>query len=200
MTEKSVYRFDRRKAVATLLEDRGDLLVVAGLGSAAYDVAAVGNEAYDFPLWGAMGSALMVGLGLAIAQPTRNVVVFTGDGEMLMGIGALATVGLQQPKNLRLVVLDNEEFGETGHQATHTAQTANIAEIAKGSGIQSSFMIQDESELPNLRNQLHSHDGPLVAVIKIEKVEVPKVLPPRDGAFITHRMRSALVGEEKALS
>jgi len=117
-------RFNRRNTVATLLQDRGDLLVVAGLGSAAYDVAAVGNEANDFPLWGAMGGALMVGFGLALAQPERNIVVFTGDGEMLMGIGSLATVGLQQPKNLHLIVLDNEEFGETGHQSTHTSQTA----------------------------------------------------------------------------
>jgi thiamine pyrophosphate-dependent acetolactate synthase large subunit-like protein len=90
----------RREVVKDLLQARKDLLVVAGLGSTAWDITAAGDHDLSFPLWGAMGQAAMIGLGLAIAQPKRRVLVITGDGEMLMGMGSLATIGVQQPKNL----------------------------------------------------------------------------------------------------
>src|SRR5213595_418724 len=121
----------RRSAVARILADRRDTLVVTGLGSPTYDCAAVGDHPLNFYLWGAMGSAVTVGLGLALAQPKRRVLVVTGDGEMLMGLGALATVGVQQPKNLSVVVIDNEHYGETGMQATHTASGIDLAAAAK---------------------------------------------------------------------
>jgi len=164
-------KLERRKVVAELLQERGDLLVIAGLGSAAYDVASVDNEPTDFspinfPLWGAMGGTIMIGMGVALAQPDRNVLVLTGDGDALMGMGSFATVALQDPQNLRIVVLDNEQFGETGHQSTHTATVANL--------------------------------GPLLAVIKISSDEVPRVLPPRDGPYLANRFRAALLGEEQA--
>jgi len=108
----------RRDVVAALLRDRGELLVVAGLGSTAWDISAAGDSALSFPMWGAMGNAAMVGLGLALAQPSRRVLVITGDGEMLMGLGSLATIGVQQPRNLAIAVIDNERYGETGMQAT----------------------------------------------------------------------------------
>ena len=127
-------RLNRREALRTLLRDRERLIVVAGLGSAAYDLAACGDEPLDFPLWGAMGGAAMMGLGLALAQPERTVVVVTGDGEMLMGLGSLATIAAQRPANLRIVVMDNERFGETGQQATHTAMGADLAAVAAGCG------------------------------------------------------------------
>ncbi|WP_436784627.1 thiamine pyrophosphate-dependent enzyme, partial [Streptomyces sp. URMC 126] len=91
-----------------LLRDRGDLLVVTGLGSPTYDVAAAGDHPRNFYLWGAMGGAAMVGLGLALAQPTTPVLVVTGDGEMLMGLGGLATIAAKNPPNLSVAVLDNE--------------------------------------------------------------------------------------------
>ena len=87
-------RLDRREAMRVLLEDRSDMLVVTGLGSTTWDAAAVGDDARNFYLWGAMGAAAMVGLGLAVAQPGRRVLVVTGDGEILMGLGALATIGV----------------------------------------------------------------------------------------------------------
>ena len=193
------HKLDRRKTVSTLLHNRGDLLVVAGLGSAAYDVASVGNEPADFPTWGAMGGTLMIGLGVALAQPTRNVLVLTGDGDMLMGMGSLATVALQKPKNLRVVVLDNEQYGETGHQTTHTASVADLASIAQGCGIDNAYTITDEAELANLRKNIHNQDGLHFAVLKISTAEVPRVLPPRDGTFLTQRFRTALLGEARAL-
>ncbi len=112
---------NRREVVASLLKRRDGLLVVAGLGAPAWDCAAAGDHPFTFPLWGAMGSAAMIGLGLALAQPKRRVLVVTGDGEMLMGLGSLATIGVRRPGNLSIVVLDNERYGETGMQKTHTA-------------------------------------------------------------------------------
>ncbi len=105
---------DRRAFVRELLADRGSLLVVTGLGSPTYDAAACGDHPLNFYLWGAMGSAAMIGLGLALAQPARRVLVLTGDGEALMGMGSLATIGVKQPRNLAIVVLDNQHYGETG--------------------------------------------------------------------------------------
>ena len=119
----------RRDVAKALLEDRGDLLVVAGLGSTAWDISAAGDSDLSFPLWGAMGNAAMFGLGLALAQPRRRVLVITGDGEMLMGMGSLATIGVQKPRNLSVVVIDNERYGETGMQRTHTAAGVDLSPL-----------------------------------------------------------------------
>ncbi len=112
---------ERRAFVKRLLADRGDLLVVCGLGSPTYDVAAAGDHPLNLYLWGAMGGAAMIGLGLALARPDRRVAVLTGDGEALMGLGSLATIGVKQPANLAIVVLDNQHYGETGMQPSHTS-------------------------------------------------------------------------------
>ena len=128
----------RREAVKQLLSGRKNLLVVAGLGSTAWDCTAAGDSPLTFPLWGAMGQAAMIGLGLALAQPRRRVLVITGDGEALMGLGALATIGVQRPANLTVVVIDNERYGETGMQATHTASGVDLAAIAKACGFRNS--------------------------------------------------------------
>ncbi len=189
----------RREAVRRLLTDRGSLVVVTGLGASAYDVAATGDSPLDFPLWGAMGGAAMVGLGLAIAQSSRPVVVVTGDGEMLMGVGSFATIGVEQPANLRIVVLDNERFGETGNQRTHTASGADLAGIARASGIADTRTITTLAEVDTLRADLHRLAGPLVAVLKIGADPEPKALPPRDGPYLAHRMREALLGIAAAL-
>jgi thiamine pyrophosphate-dependent acetolactate synthase large subunit-like protein len=109
---------DRRAVVAELLKDRGELLVVTGLGSPSWDAFAAGDHDLNFYLWAGMGSAATTGLGLALAQPERPVLVLTGDGEMLMGMGALATAALKAPSNLTIAVLDNGAFGETGHRAS----------------------------------------------------------------------------------
>lgn len=192
-------RLKRRKALREILRERGDLIVVAGLGSPAYDLASLGNAPLDFPLWGAMGGAAMIGLGLALAQPQHQVMVLTGDGEMLMGIGSLATIAAQRPRNLRIVVLDNERFGETGQQRTHTAMGTDLEMVARGCGIENTRTIRDASELAALRHELYSLNDVLFAVIKISPEELPRVLPPRDGAYLTHRLREALLGTARAL-
>lgn len=185
---------DRRKVVAELLANRGDLLVVAGLGSPVWDCAAVGDHPLNFYLWGAMGSAITIGLGLALAQRKRRVLVITGDGEMLMGLGALATVAVQKPENLAVVVLDNEHYAETGMQKTHTAFGVDIAAMAKAAGFPATMMVEDESGLARLCQQIGGAPGPILGQVKISAAHVPLVLPPRDGAYVKSRFRDALLG------
>ena len=182
----------RRAAVKALLMDRGGLLVVAGLGAPAWDVAAMGDSDLDFPLWGAMGGAVMIGLGLALAQPERRVMVITGDGEMLMGIGSLATVAVCAPINLAIVVLDNESYGETGMQPTHTASGADLAAMAQAAGFPVSALVRDEEALASAVHLARDARGPVFIAIKIRAESPPLVLPPRDGEILKHRFRNAL--------
>ena len=183
---------DRREAVKILLEDRGDLLVVSGLGSPTYDVAAAGDDARNFYLWGAMGGAAMIGLGLALARPERRVLVVTGDGEMLMGLGSLATIAVQRPANLAIVVLDNGAFGETGMQASHTAGGADLAAIAKASGIPATQAIEDEAGLRRLAPMLRRTRETLFACVRVAATEHPRVLPEKDGVALKKRFREAM--------
>lgn len=185
----------RRDVVAALLADRGDLLVVAGLGASAWDCAAAGDHPLTFSLWGGMGQATMMGLGLACARPDRRVLVVTGDGEMLMGLGALATVGVQGPANLVVVVLDNERYGETGMQPTHTAHGVDLAAVAKACGFVHTPTVTRESEIPGLRSAIREASGPLLSVVKVLAESPPLVLPPRDGALLKERFRGALLEE-----
>ncbi|MEX2240838.1 MAG: thiamine pyrophosphate-dependent enzyme [Burkholderiales bacterium] len=189
----------RREVVQALLADRGELLVVAGLGSTAWDCTAAGDSALTFPMWGAMGSAAMTGLGLALAQPQRRVLVLTGDGEMLMGLGSLATIGVQRPGNLTLVVIDNERYGETGMQATHTAHGVDLAAMARAAAFASGILVRDAAGVARLRRSIHQDAGPHFAQIKVAAAKDPLVLPPRDGALLKNRFREALLGKGAAL-
>ena len=168
--------------------------MVAGLGSTSWDITAAGDSSLSFPTWGAMGQAAMIGLGLALAQPGRRVLVLTGDGEMLMGMGSLATIGVQQPANLAVVVIDNERYGETGMQMTHTAHGVDLAGIAQACGINDARLIRTEKEIESLRAAIHSGKGPLFAAIKVIDEKLPLVLPPHDGVLLKERFRRALLG------
>ena len=186
----------RRAVVAELLRERGDLLVVAGLGGPNWDVTAAGDHPNNFPLWGAMGSAAMIGLGLALAQPERRILVITGDGEMLMALGALATIAVQKPANLTICVLDNERFGETGMQETHTAHGVDLAGIAKAAGFATSLTVRKPDEVTRLRDLAHSGTGPIFAQVKIDAEALPFVLPPAEGGILKNRFRASVLGEE----
>ncbi|HEX2909482.1 MAG TPA: thiamine pyrophosphate-dependent enzyme [Chloroflexia bacterium] len=190
------FTLQRREVVRQLLSDRHDLLVVSGLGASSWDVAASGNNSLDFPLWGAMGGAAMVGLGLALAQPEKRVLVLTGDGEQLMGLGSLATIAVQKPANLRLVVLDNERYGETGQQLTHTAGGVDLAAVALACGFPRARTIATSAEVSKLREELYSSRELLMAVVKIAITSDPLVLPPRDGTYLKNRFREALLGPQ----
>jgi len=193
-----VKALNRREVVASLLERRGALLVVAGLGSAAWDCTAAGDHPLTFPLWGAMGSACMIGLGLALAQPERRVLVVTGDGEMLMGLGSLATIGAQRPRNLAVVVLDNERYGETGMQKTHTAYGTDLAAVAGACGFADSRIIRRNTEIAAVRSSIYRGRGPLFFQVKVKRDSLPLALPPQDGAHLKHRFREALLGKGAA--
>jgi thiamine pyrophosphate-dependent acetolactate synthase large subunit-like protein len=184
---------NRREAVKALLVDRGDLLVVTGLGSSSYDVFDAGEHPGNFYLWGAMGGAAMVGLGLALAQPKRPVAIITGDGEQLMGIGSLLTIAVKKPGNLTIVVLDNGHFGETGMQISHTGLGARLDVIATGAGLRSVTEIADIKGITDFRCKLQSiDDGPRLARIRIASGHLERALPPRDGVFLKNRFRENL--------
>ncbi len=184
---------ERRAAIKTLLGQRPDnLFVVPGLGSTTYDVASLGENDRDFYLWGAMGGAAMIGLGLALAQPKLRVAVITGDGEMLMGLGSLATIGVQKPRNLAVIVFDNAHYGETGMQASHTGGGVDLIGVAKSCGIDQTLAVIDEAGLKQLADLLPRFDSPLFATVRIKAEEPPRVLPSRDGVEIKLRLRRAV--------
>lgn len=185
---------DRRDAVATILQGRGDALVVTGLGSPTWDAAAAGDSPLNFYLWGAMGGAAMIGLGLALAQPARRVVVITGDGELLMGLGSLATIGVERPENLAIVVLDNEHYGETGMQSSHTARGVDLAAMASAASFPAATVIYTQQELEAWRTRIYAGSGPMLAVVKVLPNQPPLHVPLRDGTHIKTRFREALLG------
>lgn len=186
-------RLHRRDVVKALLANRGDAVAVGGLGASTNDVTAAGDHARNFYLWGGMGGAAMIGLGLALAQPKLPIVVITGDGEMLMGMGSLATIGLQKPSNLSIVVLDNECYGETGGQMSHTASAADLVGVARACGISDSRAISTMAEVEAFANAVHDLSaGPRFASVKIDSANLERVLPTRDGMFILSRLRGDL--------
>lgn len=183
---------ERRPFVAALLAACPDALVVAGLGSPAYDVFAAGDRPENFYLWGAMGGAAAIGLGLALAQPGRSVLVITGDGEQLMGMGTLATIGVQRVANLTLVVLDNGHFGETGMQPSHTAQGTSLAGIARACGLDWAEEVGSADAVPALASRINARQGCGLAQILVRAEALPRALPNRDGVFLKNRFRAAL--------
>lgn len=195
----------RRPLVKALMADAtDDLLVIGGLGQCAWDITEAGDRPTNLPLWGGMGGTVMMGLGLALAQPKKRVLVITGDGDMLMGIGSLATVATQQPANLAIVVLDNAKFGETGNQATHTAPRGlgpkdrgagtDLEAIARGCGIADCATVRDEDEVAQLVKDARTKAGPIFRNVKIMVETLPLVMPPKDGAHLKDRFRQAVLG------
>ena len=183
---------DRRAFVKDLLAKCPDALVVTGLGSPTYDVFAAGDRDKNFYLWGAMGGAALVGLGLALAQPEKSVIVVTGDGEQLMGIGGIATMNAQKPKNLTVVVLDNGHFGETGMQHSHTSLGTSLAAVAQACGIESAYEVHDASDLAKVVDGVHKRNGINFAQVFIKADDLPRALPSRDGVYIKNRFRETL--------
>jgi thiamine pyrophosphate-dependent acetolactate synthase large subunit-like protein len=198
MAERPDTQLARRDLVAELLGRRGDALVVAGLGSAAWDCTSVAHNPLDFPLWGAMGNAAMIGLGLSLAQPGRRVLVITGDGDMAMGLGSLATIAGQRPDNLALLVLDNERHGETGMQKSHTAGRLDLAGVAESCGFDTVRRVRDQAAWADALPLLLEAPGPVAVVAKVKAETLPRVLPPRDGAYLKDRFRTALLGADAA--
>jgi thiamine pyrophosphate-dependent acetolactate synthase large subunit-like protein len=191
-TTASSPRASRRAFVSRLLAATPDALVITGLGSAAYDVFAAGDRDRNYYLWGAMGGAASMGLGLALAQPDQSVVVITGDGEQLMGIGSLGTIAVKQPKNLTIVVLDNGHYGETGMQRSHSSLGTDLVAVAKGFGIADAFATSTLEGSDDIARRVMARAGTVFAQVFVEVEELPRALPPRDGPYIKNRFRAAL--------
>ncbi|SKD02216.1 Thiamine pyrophosphate enzyme, C-terminal TPP binding domain [Burkholderia sp. CF099] len=186
---------NRRLAVKRILRDRQqDVLVVTSLGNPTFDVAAAGDTPQNFYLWGAMGGAVTFGLGVALAQPKKRVVVFAGDGEMMMGLGSLATVGVDKPSNLSIVVIDNEHYAETGMQLAHAGRGVDITAIARAAGFENAATIERERELEEFVDVILKATGPVLATVKVGTDPEPTSLPPRDGPWLRSRFREALLG------
>jgi thiamine pyrophosphate-dependent acetolactate synthase large subunit-like protein len=183
---------ERRSAVATLLADLPDALVVTGLGSPTYDVFAAGQRDTHFYLWGAMGGAVPLALGLALAQPDRSVLAVTGDGEQLMGVGSLGTVAAVAPANLTIVVLDNGHYGETGMQASHTSLGTDLAAVARGFGIERSRTVETLAQVQDLAREAAERSATTFARVLIGVQEAARALPPRDGVANKNSFRAAL--------
>ena len=190
----------RRDLVKELVKDRGEnTLMLSGLGSPCWDLTNAGDTAQNFYIWGAMGGAAMIGYGVARMQPEKRVVVLTGDGEMLMGMGAFATIANHPVRNFAIVVLDNGRFGETGGQKTHTAAgVTDLAGIAKASGIATTATITKASEIGRLKELVLKTPGPVVVVAKVQYEKLKFVLPANSGSYLKDRFRNAVLGEDRA--
>jgi len=185
-------QLERRAAVAELLKDRGDLLVVTGLGTPGYDVMAAGDHDRNYYLWGAMGGAAMVGLGIAKSRPEESVLVITGDGEMLMGLGSFATIAVQAPKNLTIVILDNGHYGETGMQLSHAGHGVRLDRVAQSVGFEDASQVTDMAGVTSLRERIHARNALICANIVVGTGELERVLPSRDAVHIKNRFKMAL--------
>ena len=183
----------RRAVVLKILAVRGDAAVVTGIGNAVHDVFAAGDDHKNMYLSGIMGGAAMVAFGVALAQPKRRVVVITG--ELLAGIGSLATIGVEKPKNLSIVVIDNQAYGATGNQHTHTARGVDLVGIAKASGFPVTALVTKESELDGMIQQIYQGSGPYFAVVKVSTETGVRGDAPRDGTLIARRFRTAVAGD-----
>ncbi|MFT5503495.1 MAG: thiamine pyrophosphate-dependent acetolactate synthase large subunit-like protein [Gammaproteobacteria bacterium] len=170
----------RRHVVSELLKKRKDAVVVSGLGSPTYDVAAVSPSDRNYYLWGAMGGAAMMGLGLALAKPDIHVIVITGDGEALMGMGSLATIGTTNPGNLSLVVIDNEHYGETGMQQSHLGMGVDLCGVAKSCGLTGACLVETEAELQRVTASFHDQGLTKFLQVKVDPESPPRVMPTRD--------------------
>ena len=186
---------NRREAVQRILRDRQDqVLAITSLGNPTFDVAAAGDTPQNFYLWGAMGGAVTFGLGLARAQPRKRVIVFVGDGEMMMGLGSLATVGVDKPENLSIVVIDNGHYAETGMQPAHAGRGVDISAVARAACIDNARTITSSTQLDDFVDVIVNGKGPVLATVKVSTDPAPTCLPPRDGPYLRSRFREALLG------
>lgn len=186
---------NRREAVQRILRDRQDqVLAITSLGNPTFDVTAAGDTPQNFYLWGAMGGAITFGLGVARAQPSKRVIVFVGDGEMMMGLGSLATIGVDKPENLSVVVIDNGHYAETGMQPAHAGRGVDITAIARAACIENVRTVTSATQLDDFVDVILHGKGPVLATVKVSTDPAPTCLPPRDGPYLRSRFREALLG------
>lgn len=169
---ENVKRMDRNKAVPALIGNTDDFLIVTGLAGPAKDIGALTDKAFLFG--GAMGGAVPAALGLALAQPDRKVLCVTGDGDMLMSLGSLATVGVMKPANLSVVCVDNALYQETGGQTSHTGLGVNLAQVAEGCGFAVTRDVSEESQLEEASGLLRQGNGSTFILLRVDETPSPK--------------------------
>jgi thiamine pyrophosphate-dependent acetolactate synthase large subunit-like protein len=186
---------DRCEAVPALIGKPEDFLIVTGLAGTARDIAALTHDsAQTYTMAGVMGGAVMIGLGLALARPDKRVLVATGDGELLMNVGALATVAILNPANFSILCVDNGHYGETGWQKSHTSLGVDLEKIAIGAGIQRTRTVAAESELAGGARLLRKGNGTAFVVLRVAPSEPPSFKRNFDPAACRNRFRAALLG------
>ena len=189
------FLLDRREAVPALIGRHEDFLIVTGLAGTARDVAALTRDgAHIYTMAGAMGGAAMIGLGLALARRDRRVLVVTGDGELLMNVGALATIAVMNPPNLAIVCVDNGHYGETGYQKSHTSLGVDLEKIAAGAGIQLTRTIEAADDLAAGGRLIREANAAAFVLLRVKPTEPPSFKRVMDPAFCRDRFRAALLG------
>ena len=187
------FALERGEAVPALIGRHQDFLIVAGLGGTASDVGAVtGDAAHVYSLAGAMGAACMMGLGLALARPDKRVLVVTGDGELLMNVGALATVAVVDPVNLAILCVDNGHYGETGWQKSHTSLGVDLEQIAIGCGIKHTCTVAAARDIAAGARLLREGNGASFVCLRVKPTEPPAFKRNFDASLQRDRFRTAL--------
>lgn len=190
------YQLDRRDAVPAIVGAHRDFLIVAGLAGTAKDVAALTDDGeHAYTLAGAMGAACMVGLGLALARPDRRVLVVTGDGELLMNLGALATIAVLNPPNLSILCVDNGHYGETGYQQSHTSLGVDLESIAAGAGIPTTRTVESADQIEPASELMRRGNATTFVVLRVKPTDPPAFKRVMDPAACRNRFRRALLGE-----
>src|SRR5436190_20237769 len=186
---------DRRQAVPALIGQHQDFLIVTGLAGTSRDVAALTEDgAHTYTMAGAMGGACMIGLGLALAPRDKQVLVVTGDGELLMNVGALATIAVMNPPNLAIVCVDNGHYGETGYQQSHTSLGVDLEKIAAGAGIQLTRTSEAADDLAAGGRLIREANAAAFVLLRVKPTEPPSFKRVMDPAFCRDRFRAALLG------
>lgn len=186
---------DRCQAVPALVGRHEDFLIIAGLAGTAKDVAALTDDGdHIYALAGAMGAAAMMGFGLALAQTTRRVLVVTGDGELLMNVGALATIAVENPPNLSIICVDNGHYGETGYQMSHTSLGVDLEKIAIGAGLKSTRTVAREEQIEDASKVIRETNGTTFVCLRVKPTNPPAYRRVLDPAACRNRFRGALLG------
>ena len=189
------FLLDRCQAVPALVGRHEDFLIVTGLAGAARDVAALTDDgAHIYAMAGAMGAAAMMGFGLALAQADRRVLVVTGDGELLMNIGALATIAVADRPNLSIICVDNGHYGETGYQKSHTSLGVDLEKMAIGAGFKITRTVTREDELLSASRLIREANGTAFVCLRVKASNPPSYRRLLDPAACRNRFRGALLG------
>jgi hypothetical protein len=188
------FLLDRREAVPALIGRHEDFLLVAGLAGTSRDLTALtGDGAHVYSMAGAMGGACMIGLGLALARRDRKVLVVTGDGELLMNVGALATIAVMNPPNLSIVCVDNGHYGETGYQKSHTSLGVDLEKMAIGAGIKLTRTVEREAEIAAGARLIREGNATAFVLLRVKPTEPPSFKRDLDPAVCRARFRAALL-------